>query len=212
MQFRGLWTFLKTGKKNSRKKAKRLRTLLSDCEYIDKELLDETEDKNLWDFLENDDVFDYVYDIDESLLDKVSDEFRPSEVEFEVDRRMNAMQIKFADENIRVFPEEYSEVTLENMKTYLEFYIFHETDLWNGLGNKPSDPDEKFIFEAALLDGCNDYQATNILNGGNADSVDDFPAPLGWYECPKEVGLAFFSEEDLTPRYKDGGSSDKKTA
>ena len=90
------------------------------------------------------------------------------------------------------------------MKEYLKVYKFHQIDEWNGLTQKPTDPDERFIFEACLLDGCDEYQATNIVNGGNADSVDDFPAPLGWYECPVEYGLYFGkSEDDMKPRFKE---------
>lgn len=181
-------------------KAQALRECLSKCDLVDKELLAETKNEDLWDFLENDDVYEYVYDYKEELLDKV----KYTENSYQVDRYLGAMQIKFAGENIRIFPEEFSEVKLENMKAYLEVFTFHPIEEWSNLATKPSDPDEKFIFEACLLDGCNEYQATNIVNGGNIDSIDDFPAPLGWYECPIEYGLYFGkSEEDMKPRLKE---------
>ena len=187
------------------KRARSLRQVLSHCEYVDIELLNETEDVDLWDFLENDKVYEYVQwecmrpDLLEPI--KESDGFlRP----YDYQRFRGAMQIKFAGENIRVFPEEFSDVSLPHMKEYLEIYTFHPNDFWNGLAVKPTDPDEKFIFEAALLDGCNEYQATNILNGGDADSIDNFPAPMGWYECPVKYGLMFGkSEEDMKPRYRE---------
>ena len=183
--------------KSFKKKASELRNILSECEYVDEDLLDETEDYDLWDLLNDEEVYTYVEECDEDLLSRDSNPYD------NIERLKNAVQIKFAGENIRLFPEEFSVVSLQNMKEYVKVFKFHPTDLWNGLAVKPTDPDEKFIFEACLLDGCDEYQATNILNGGDIDSVDDFPAPLGWYECPKEYGLYFGkTEEDLTPRYR----------
>ena len=184
------------------KRVKKLRNLLKRCAYIDEKELDNTKDENLWRFLSNLDVYSFVEDNDDSLLEPLSESSgfgRPNDYR----RLKGAMQIKFAGENIRVFPEEFSDISLAKMKEYMKFYKFHPMDLWNGLGVKPTDPDEKFIFEAALLDGCTEYQANNIINGGDINSVDDFPAPLGWYECPMEYGLVFFSEDDMKPRYKE---------
>lgn len=188
--------------KSFKNTCKKLRNLLQRCSLIDEQDLKETDDSDLWDFLEDKEVFDFVTDNDPVLLVRVHEDTR-SPAALENRRMKGAMQIKFAGENIRIFPEEFSDVTSEKMREYLDFYIFHETDLWNGLGLKPKDPNEKFIYEALLLDGCDEYQANNILNGGDFDSIDDFPAPLGWYECPKEYGLIFKSEEELTPRYKE---------
>lgn len=185
------------------KQARNLRELLSECDLIDKELLDETKDEDLWDFLDNDEIYNFVADYDDSLLDKITNEISFWDINSEIERKQKAMQIKFAGENIRVFPEEFSEVSLENMKEYLKIFTFHPINEWSCLAVKPTDPDEKFIFEACLLDGCDEYQATNIVNGGNIDSVDDFPAPLGWYECPIEYGLYFGkSEDDMKARLK----------
>ena len=183
--------------------ARKLRKLLSRCSYVDTELLDETKDEDLWDFLENNDVYEFVEDYDDSLLEEIPDQFGYRRA-FDYRRLKAAMQIKFAGENIHVFPEEFSDVSISSMKQYTEEFIFHPMDLWNGLGVKPTDPDEKFIFEAALLDGCTPYQANNIVNGGGIESVDDFPPPLGWYECPMELGFYFGkTEEDMKPRYKE---------
>ena len=178
--------------KSFQKTCKKLRALLQRCSFVNEQALKETDASALWDF---------VADNDPELLVRVHEDTR-SPAALENRRMKGAMQIKFAGENIRGFPEEFSDITPERMREYLDFYIFHETDLWNGLGLKPKDPDEKSIYEALLLDGCDAYQANNILNGGDFDSIDDFPAPLGWYECPKEYGLNFKSEEELTPRYR----------
>ena len=115
-----------------------------------------------------------------------------NQFQFEVERRLNAMQIRYNGQQIRIFSNEYSDIKKENMALYAETFIFHEvlsdfSDLWE----KPKDPDEKFIYEAALLDGCNNFQASNILNGKTAEEVDDFPVPNGWYEVP-EIYRAFF--------------------
>ena len=187
--------------KSFQKTCNKLRALLQRCSFVDEQALKETDASALWDFLENKEVFDFVANNDPILLVRVHEDTRSSAA-LENRRLKGAMQIKFAGENIRIFPEEFSDITPERMREYLDFYVFHETDLWSGLGLKPKDPDEKFIYEALLLDGCDEYQANNILNGGNFASIDDFPAPLGWYECPKEYGLNFKSEEELTPRYR----------
>ena len=107
--------------------------------------------------------------------------------QFDADRRLGALQIRYEGQQIRVFPEEYSVIKKEHMQIYTSFCIFHEvlsdfSDFWQ----KPKNPDEKFIYEAALIDGCNNFQATNLLNGKNADEIDDFPPPNGWYEVPKK--------------------------
>lgn len=179
----------------------RLRKLLSDSNFIDAEELDNMDNHKLISFiLANDDVYDFIDEIESDLLDFSN---ITGHDYYELKRLAGAMQIKFAGENIRIFPEEFSDISLEHMKEYLKMYTFHPIDEWNGLGIKPTDPDEKFIFEAALLDGCDEFQATNIVNGGNIDSVDDFPAPLGWYECPLEYGLYFGrTEEDMKARLK----------
>ena len=190
--------------KSVKKHRKEMRKLLSRCSLIDEELLKETKDEDLWDFLENDDVYDFVADNDWNMLEDFPEDEYGFAKACDYRRLKGAMQIKFAGENIRVFPEEFSDISLPHMKEYLKVYTFHPNDFWNGLAVKPTDPDEKFIFEAALLDGCNEYQATNIVNGGDINSVDDFPAPLGWYECPLDYGLYFGkTEEDMKPRYKE---------
>ncbi len=184
------------------KQLKRLRSLLEECKYVNKETLKKTPNYKLMRFLSNQYVYDFIEKWDSSLLTIDTDYLGFNKVS-EYERIKCAMMIQFAGKQIRVFPEEFSDVSLDKMKEYMEFYEFHPTDLWNGLGMKPTDPDERFIFEAALLDGCTEYQANNIVNGGDIDSVDDFPSPLGWYECPMEYGLVFFSEEDMKPRYKE---------
>lgn len=186
------------------KQRKKMRKLLSRCSLIDEELLKETKDEDLWDFLENDEVYEFVEDNDWDLLEEFPEDKYGFAKSCDYRRLKGAMQIKFAGENIRVFPEEFTDVKLKSMKEYTEIFTFHPTDLWNGLGTKPTDPDEKFIFEAALLDGCDEYQANNIVSGGDIDSVDDFPPPLGWYECPMELGFYLGkTEEDMKPRYKE---------
>lgn len=185
------------------KQLKKLRSLLEECKYVDKDKLKKTPNYKVMRFLSDDKVYDFIEKWDSSLLDLDVDCLGFSKTT-EYDRIKSAMMIQFAGEQIRVFPEEFTDVTVKGMKQYTELFKFHPTDLWNGLGTKPTDPDEKFIFEAALLDGCTEYQANNIVNGGDIESVDDFPAPLGWYECPLEYGLMFGkSEEDMKPRYKE---------
>ena len=186
------------------KRLKKLRSLLEECKYVGKNELEKTPDYRLSKFLLDINVYDFIKKWDSSLLDTLDVECLGFNKLEEYERIKSAMMIQFAGEQIRVFPEEFSEVSVENMKAYTEEFTFHPTDLWNGLGIKPTDPDEKFIFEAALLDGCDEYQANNIVSGGDIDSVDNYPPPLGWYECPVELGLYFGkSEEDMKPRYKE---------
>ncbi len=114
--------------------------------------------------------------------------------QLDTNRRLGALQIRYEGQQIRVFPEEYSVIKKEHMPIYTSFCIFHEvlsdfSDFWK----KPKNPDERFIYEAALIDGCNDFQANNVLSGKNADEVDDLPPPNGWYEVPKKY-CEYFGE------------------
>ena len=185
---------------NFKKQAAVLREVLRQYCNIDSQLLSETDDYDLWDFLENEEIYDFVSNYDDTLLDRLPEDYFFRGIDFE--RNQNAVKIKWNGEEIRVFPEEFSEISVENMKVYTQVFTFHENNTWNDLSNIPRDPDERFIFEAALLDGCDAYQANNILVGGTAESINDFPPPIGWYECPMEYGLYFHSEEDLKPRMK----------
>jgi hypothetical protein len=105
----------------------------------------------------------------------------------EAKRLLGAVQIRYKGQQIRLFPEEYSELSRERMREYSEITIYHEvTGDFDELYQKPKDPDSVLIYETALLDGCDKYQALNVLNGATAEDMDDFPPPTGWYEIPVE--------------------------
>lgn len=122
-------------KKKFDKQARNLRELLSECDLIDKELLNETKDEDLWDFLDNNEIYDFVADNDDSLLDKITNEFSFWDINSEIERKQNAMQIKFAGENIRVFPEEFfRSICFKYKRIYKNIYISSNRPLewaWN---------------------------------------------------------------------------------
>ncbi len=110
-----------------------------------------------------------------------------------------ARMIIYKDEQIRVFPNEFSILTIENMKTYLEEShelvptSVAEQDIMNSIlrGNR------KRIYEAALVDGCTEYRARLMAMGVDVSNGHfEIPA-IGWYKIKAEYGCVFCTEREL---------------
>lgn len=115
-----------------------------------------------------------------------------------------ARKIMYKDEAIRVFPHEFSAITAENMKLYVEgdgAEPSHEIipgtvaeaeyvkDIKSGI--------KHVLYEQALLDGCTDRQA--FLTAMSLDVTDaelEFP-PIGWYRIKPEYGEYYCYPEEL---------------
>lgn len=111
-----------------------------------------------------------------------------------------ARKIRYLDQDIRVFPHEYSAVAREKMALYV-------------LGDEQSSPSHRLVpgsaaaeralindvrtgnrrkyYEAALLDGATHEQALCVATGVDITMPDaEFP-PIGWYRCVPEYARMF---------------------
>ena len=107
-----------------------------------------------------------------------------------------AMAIYYKGEKIKVWRYEYSEMKMENWPLYYpEMYDLipdgKTAELMISLRLTKS---QRPIYDAALVDGCNDYQALLVATGNN---VDDAPAPIGWFKIKPEYGKYYCSEYEL---------------
>ena len=120
----------------------------------------------------------------------------------------NARRIYYKNENIRVWPHEFTEMTNEKMKMYIldeqchdlvkSEYIEQSDENKVKQANKAIlDEITKLIYDAALLDGCNENQAKMVALGMDVTLEDpEFPV-IGWYRIKDEAGLYFCDEREL---------------
>lgn len=110
-----------------------------------------------------------------------------------------ARKISYKDEQIKVFPHEYSIIPADRMRVYTGEEGSHELvpsnvaeekiieDILNGL--------KKRIYEQAMIDGCDSKQAFLVANG--VDIIENFDIPkLGWYRIRPEYGNVFCYESE----------------
>ena len=60
--------------------------------------------------------------------------------------------------------------------------------------------EERFIYDAALLDGCNQAQALRVMKGLDPDI--SYVPPLGWYRAKRTIADHFCreGENEITDR------------
>jgi len=98
--------------------------------------------------------------------------------------------IKYQGEKIRIHGYEYNEITVEHFQEIFpeayEFIALNEVrDAWADI---KLSKEKRVIYEEALLDGCTEYQALQVVYG---KMVQDFPAPVGWYKLKKQYSDYF---------------------
>ncbi len=110
-----------------------------------------------------------------------------------------ARRIVHKDQQIRVFPHEFSELTTKKIKMYLDGSHelvpgnVAEQDIMDSLlrGSK------KRVYEAALVEGCTEYEARLMALGADiSEGHYEIPA-IGWYRIRPEYGLTFCNEKEL---------------
>lgn len=118
---------------------------------------------------------------------------------------MGARRIRFMGRDVRIFPHEFSKLPLDRMRMYVLGYEDCEGSHTFVAGDSAGetllatikDTEQKFVYDAALLDGCTPEQATIVALGGDiTDEELTFP-PIGWYQVKPEFGLVYCSEEEL---------------
>lgn len=116
-----------------------------------------------------------------------------------------AMGIEYMGERLRVFRHEFSEQNGENMRMFIhgledgpgshELVPGNDSDA--ALLATALETDLRSVYEAALLDGCNQAQAMDVVKGIDiTNTAIEFP-PLGWYRCKPEYGLMWATEDEL---------------
>ena len=110
-----------------------------------------------------------------------------------------ARRINYKGKQIRIFPHEFTELVLENMKLYLEDShelvpgSVAEEDIMDSIlrGVK------RKIYDAALVDGCAEYEARLMAMGVDVSS-DHYEIPaIGWYRIKPEYGNIFCYKEEM---------------
>ncbi len=110
----------------------------------------------------------------------------------------NARAIFFRGERIRVFPDEFSILSADRMSEYSkDSHMLIEEDVTGKTVTEAISlrGTRKTIYEAALLDGCNHYEALMVASG--SDLKGGLMPPIGWWKIRDEYGLIFCSSREL---------------
>ncbi len=104
--------------------------------------------------------------------------------------------IQYKGERIRVHANEYTVLKSETMKElFPEAYNFIPSpEVKEFFGDIKLSKERKIIYEEALIDGCNEYEAMQIVYG---KEVYDFPAPVGWYRAKYEYAKVFCHDWEM---------------
>jgi hypothetical protein len=119
----------------------------------------------------------------------------------EIQRTKGAMGINFMGEHIRIFSEEFTEVSDKNMEEYTDLrdgshvLIEYKADTREQVPSQWMNKEQKLLYEAALLDGCTTSQALRVMVGEYLD-ISTIPV-MGWYRVRPEYGKVFCSDEEL---------------
>jgi hypothetical protein len=112
----------------------------------------------------------------------------------------NARRIRFAERDVRVWPHEFSAIKPEKMR-----FLVNENALTLESSDVASDTliekalkkGQRFIYEAALVDGCNHAEAMMVAFGKDPTIPDaDFPL-IGWYKCADEYARMFCRDWEM---------------
>ncbi len=109
---------------------------------------------------------------------------------------IGARRITYLEENIRVFPHEFTEQPVTNMREFiLSEFPSHELVASDVSGEMMMrdirSGARRVIYDAALIDGCTHAQALATAWGKDVTIPDaDFPL-VGWYRCVEAYAALF---------------------
>lgn len=108
-----------------------------------------------------------------------------------------AVGIIFQGEKIRIFPHEFSksEGSLRELVNG-DGVIFHPSETVAALARTLSVA-KQTIKEAAMLDGCDEFEAELVAHGKDPFEAAELP-PTGWYEVRPELASVFCYEDEMT--------------
>jgi hypothetical protein len=122
-----------------------------------------------------------------------------------------ARGIVYRGARIRVYKDEYNVLTLDRMKLYI-FGVLggdHSHELMTDptavaddiLIKGVLDGETRPIYEAALVDGCNDAQAVAVALGQDITIPDAEFVPLGWYKCLPHYAEIYCHDWEMVETY-----------
>lgn len=113
-----------------------------------------------------------------------------------------ARKVTYKGSEVRVFPHEFSVIKQDRMRLYVlgtegegpSHDLVAEGVASDVLIKGVLDSDTKFIYDAALLDGCTPEEALAVALGQDITEPDSEFPPLGWYR-PRDWVVEQFCEE-----------------
>lgn len=102
-----------------------------------------------------------------------------------------ARRIHYAARDLRVFPHEFSKLKPENMQLYVcgdgnqeaSHVLVPEGAASEELIDAVLNGEQRFLYDAALLDGCTHEQAVAVAMGRDITIPDAQFPPVGWYKA-----------------------------
>ena len=114
-----------------------------------------------------------------------------------VPNEFKAVWIYYKNEKIKVYPHEYSILTPENLKSYMikSHELMSDNYATEQIQNTKLCKGQRFVYDAALVDGCDDFQAIMVALG--KDPLD-IPPPIGWWRCKPKYAQVYCYEDEMT--------------
>ena len=115
---------------------------------------------------------------------------------------IGAVKIRYKNENLRVFPHEFSRLPDDRLKRYIE--STHDLQLSDTPESEALqldielNPDKIELYWAALLEGASPNEA-KAYAAGILTPIDDGTEikPVGWYRVKKDFGRLLFPDAEL---------------
>ena len=104
--------------------------------------------------------------------------------------------ILYKGEKIRVHVHEYNVIKPKFLKEVFPgaYDFIPSSEIEDSFNSIKLSKEKKVMYEEALVDGCTEYQAMQIVYGR---AVQDFPAPVGWYKPKLEYARVFCRDWEM---------------
>ncbi len=108
-----------------------------------------------------------------------------------------ARSIFYKDEKIRVFPNEFTELNESNFRFYINeeaIELQYDEKVASVLNDIRMTKGRLMSYEAALVDGCDHYEALMVTLGRDPSEI---PPPIGWWKLKEEYASQFCYEKEM---------------
>lgn len=112
----------------------------------------------------------------------------------------NARKIYYKNENIRVFPHEFTEIKTGKLMEYINqggFELIPGSAPEEELIKRSLKKGQRLIYDAALVDGCTPAQAMMVALGKDPTLEDPELPAIGWYRCVEQYARCFCYEDEM---------------